>query len=135
MGHKDLEEQDSRKAKKMQNLILTDNAVLVPIQSKSGTALIVLDKGTDTAKAVLDGIFNVAHTGIDIAKGIHKSDSATTKADKILDGIKKAADHGLHTAKNVKNILKGNHADAHAQHAKLQEAHAHAHAQAQHAKL
>ena len=120
MGHKDLQEQDARKSKKMQNLILTDNAVLVPIQSKSGTALIVLDKGTDTAKAVLDGIFNVAHTAIDTAKNIHKSDKGTAIADKVLDGVKKAANHGISTAEQVKNIQKGKHTE-------MLEARGHAH--------
>ena len=103
----------------MQNLILTDNAVLVPIQSKSGTALIVLDKGTETAKAVMDGIFNIGKTAIDTAKGINTHDSATTIADKVLHGMKQAAHQGIHTAEHVKAVQKGKHAQ-------LEEARGHA---------
>lgn len=40
------------------NLVVTEHAVLVPLETKEGTALVVLDKDTQAADAVLDTLFD-----------------------------------------------------------------------------
>ena len=57
----------------------------MPLQTKDGTALVVLDKDTDTANSVLDTLFD--------SKQI-KGD-AGNMADKIIKGIKQMSGKGL----------------------------------------
>ena len=70
--------------------------MLVPLQTKDGTALVVLDKDTDTANNVLDTLFD--------SKKI-KGD-ATQMADKIIKGVKQMAGKGLAEADLVSEIAK-----------------------------
>lgn len=72
--------------KKMQNLILTDKAVLVPIESKSGTAMVVLDRNTETAHNLMNGLFKSVKQGAKNAKLSHLNAKNSAMA-KLLHGV------------------------------------------------
>ena len=48
----------SEQKNQISNLVVTEHAVLVPLETKDGTALVILDKDTATADNVLDTLFD-----------------------------------------------------------------------------
>ena len=71
---------DSAK-KDITNLVITEHAVLVPLETAEGTSLIILDKDTETTEAVLDTLFNAKQAKKTVKKLEKKSSKVAAKVD------------------------------------------------------
>ena len=91
-----------------EGVYLTNQALVIPIADKSGNEqLLVLDKGTETAKHVLDGIFGIAKDANQMAADIKeakKNDSKGGIMASVMGGLGKMGFHSYNMAEGIKDV-------------------------------